>query len=306
MFVGSCAGFFYAFDKDTGAIRWKYDTHPDQNTSFHGDPIVYDDLLIVDADLPKGHVYALERATGALRWKFRADEGVSTDLVKHAGTVFAVTTEDRLVALDLKTGRLKWDRFSGADRSDKTYPNSPRVVGNVVLFAGRNGLVQALDVDSGAVKWTRQLEGRSSTPPTPIDGGVYVGSGKNAIYRLNPSTGAIERELALPGTAYGNPTPTENGIVVPVNENTVVSVDRELTAIRWQRSGKGWARRPLIWNGMIVLGNADGDLFAFNRQDGSPAWSHPLKGIITSTGASGDMLYVGTQEGMVYAVRPVR
>jgi eukaryotic-like serine/threonine-protein kinase len=301
--VGSCAGIFYAFDKNTGAIRWKFDTHADQNTSFHGNPIVTDDLVVLDADLPKGHVYALELATGAVRWKFRADEGVPSDLIRHGDTVFAVTSEDRHVALDLKTGRLKWERFSGADRSDRTYPASPRIAGNVVLFGGRNGLVQALDANTGDVKWTRQLNGRVSTPPTLIDGGVYVGSSKGSIYRLTPTTGVIEHELVLPGSAYGNPIPIANGIVVPVYENNLVSLDRELTRIRWQQSGRGWAFRPLIWKGLIVLGNAAGDLFAFNPEDGSPAWSHHFKGIITSTGASGDILYVGTQEGMVFAVR---
>ena len=71
----------------------------------------------------------------------------------------------------------------------------------------------------------------------------------------------------------------------------------------WQRSGRGWALRPRIWNGVVVIGNADGDLFAFNPKDGSPAWSHHFKGTITSTGAAGDVLYVGTQEGSVFAVR---
>ena len=59
----------------------------------------------------------------------------------------------------------------------------------------------------------------------------------------------------------------------------------------------------VIWKGLIVIGNAAGDVFGLNPQDGSPAWSHHFKGIITSTGASGDVLYVGTQEGMVFAVR---
>ena len=300
---GSCAGFFYALDKDTGAIRWKYDTHPDQNTSFHGEPVVTDDLVVMDADSPRGHVYALERATGAVRWKFRADEGVPSDLLRQGDTVFAVTSADRLVAIDLATGRLKWDRFSGADRSDQSYPANPRVAGNVLLFGGKNGLVQALDAVSGDVKWTCQLDGRTSTPPSLIDGHVYVGSSKGSFYRLSASTGAVEHQIALPGSAYGNPTLVEDGIVVPVYPNTIVRLDRELTRVGWQRSGKQWAFRPLIWKGLIVIGDAAGDLWALNPADGSTSWSHHFKGTITSTGASGDALYVGTQEGMIFAVR---
>ena len=303
MFVGSCAGLFYAFNKNSGAIEWTFDAKPDQNSSFHGDPIVTDDLVVFDADLPKGHAYAVDRKTGALRWKFRADEGVPTDLVKHGDTVFASTSNDRLIALDLRTGRLHWDRSSGAEKEGLKGAVAPRVAGNIVLFATQTGVVQALDANSGEVRWSRQLEGRLNTPPTPIDGHVFVGSNKNVMYRLALATGAIERQLELPGIAYGNPTPVDDCIVVPVYQNTFVCLDRDLTRIIWQQSGRFWALRPLIWQRLVVIGNAAGDLFAFNPKDGSPAWSHHFKGTITSTGAAADTLYVGTQEGTVYAVR---
>ena len=184
-----------------------------------------------------------------------------SDLIRHGDTVFAVTSEDRLVALDLKTGRLKWERFSGADRSDRSYPTSPRIAGSVVLFGGRNGLVQALDPGTGDVKWTRQLNGRVSTPPTLIDGGVYVGSSKGSIYRLHPATGEIEHELVLPGSASReSDAHRERHRRSRLRKQHRESRSR-LTRIRWQQSGRGWAFRPLIWKGLIVLGNAGGDLF---------------------------------------------
>jgi outer membrane protein assembly factor BamB len=54
---------------------------------------------------------------------------------------------------------------------------------------------------------------------------------------------------------------------------------------------------------VFVIGNAAGALWALDPKDGSAPWSHHFKGIITSTGSSGDVLYVGTQEGTVFAVR---
>jgi len=253
--------------------------------------------------LPKGHAYAVDRKTGTLRWKFRADEGVPTDLVSHEGTVFGVTSSDRLVALDLRTGRLLWERASGANEQGIKGAVAPRLAKNIVLFATQTGIIQALDPKTGEIRWSRRLEGRLNTPPTPIEGHIFVGSDKNVMYRLDPATGAVERTLELMGVPYGNPTPIHDRIVVPVYENTLVGLDRELTRIVWRQSGRSWASRPLVWQDLIVIGNAAGDFFAFNPNDGAPVWSHHVKGIITSTGASGDMLYVGTQEGTVYAVR---
>lgn len=40
---------------------------------------------------------------------------------------------------------------------------------------------------------------------------------------------------------------------------------------------------------------------AFRAADGEPQWKLSVKGCVTSIGSSGDMLFVGAQEGAVYA-----
>lgn len=70
LFIGSCKGSFYAINKSSGAVRWSYDIRNDGNQqSFHGDPLVAGDLILVGTDkscAPDGigHVYAFDRATG--------------------------------------------------------------------------------------------------------------------------------------------------------------------------------------------------------------------------------------------------
>jgi outer membrane protein assembly factor BamB len=43
---------------------------------------------------------------------------------------------------------------------------------------------------------------------------------------------------------------------------------------------------------------------AFRAADGEPQWELNVKGCVTSIGSSGDMLFVGVQEGAVYAFGP--
>lgn len=56
--VGSCSGNFCTLDRQTGQIRWRYNIKQDGNqTSFHGDPLVTDDLILINGDNGKqGHV----------------------------------------------------------------------------------------------------------------------------------------------------------------------------------------------------------------------------------------------------------
>ena len=85
----------------------------------------------------------------------------------------------------------------------------------------------------------------------------------------------------------------------------VLSVDASLGKIRWtQKSSPEWAsERPYVARGLIIAGNCRGDLAAFRASDGTPQWKVTIKGCIRSVGDSGDMLFAGVQEGIVYALR---
>jgi outer membrane protein assembly factor BamB len=98
LFVGSCSGNFYALNRDTGGVRWSYNIKQDgDQTSFHGDPLVAGDLILIGTDAGRqGHVYAFERTTGKVRWKYRVpsgvadDVGVASDIVRRGKYVYAV------------------------------------------------------------------------------------------------------------------------------------------------------------------------------------------------------------------------
>lgn len=51
VFVGSCAGIFYALNKATGELRWSYDIRKDgKQISFHGNPLIVDDMILIGTD----------------------------------------------------------------------------------------------------------------------------------------------------------------------------------------------------------------------------------------------------------------
>src|SRR5713226_3709202 len=109
-----------ALDNKAGQVKWSYDIRKDgEQSQFHGDPLITDELVVIGTDGKIGHVYAFERATGAVRWKYRVNErGVASDVVRLGHYVYAVTLGDELICLDLESGRAKWSfrsRFSSQD-----------------------------------------------------------------------------------------------------------------------------------------------------------------------------------------------
>jgi outer membrane protein assembly factor BamB len=111
---------------------------------------------IIGTDIGKqGHICAFDRPTGKVRWKYlvttgsNGDFGVASNIARKGDAIYADTTGDDLLCLDLATGKVRWHFSSGSDRSGAEWENSPTVADNTVFFGGQDGVVYALDSDSG-------------------------------------------------------------------------------------------------------------------------------------------------------------
>ena len=313
MFIGSCAGNFYALNKTTGQVQWSYDIRKDgKQVSFHGDPLVTDDLILIGTDhncVPDGigHVYAFARDTGNVRWKY-ASSGVPTDIVRIGSNVFFGSFQDQWSSVDLRSGKLNWNFSTGATNPDCHMPKAPVTDGNHLFIAGLDGVVYSLDASSGRVTWKRKLAAVASTGLALKEKSIYVGTTDQRIYRLNAETGVVISELALEAKPVGRLALANDSLFMFLENASerigyIVSVDSKLAGVRWkQRSSPDWAsERPHLWKEFVVAGNCRGELTAFRATDGAPQWNLSLKGCIRSIGSSGNMLFAGVQEGTIYA-----
>lgn len=313
MFIGSCAGTFYALNKATGQVQWSYDIRQDgKQQSFHGDPLVTSDLILIGTDRscdPEGvgHVYAFERGSGNVRWKYRSTS-VPTDIVQVGSNVFFGSFQDQWSSIDLRSGKLNWNFSTGATNPDCHVPKAPVTDGKHLIIAGLDGVVYSLDALSGRVTWKRKLPTAASTGLALHDNTIYVGTNDQRIYRLNGETGAVISELALEAKPVGRLTLADDSLFAFLENSServgyIVSVDSKLTVVRWkQRSSPDWAsERPHLWKEFVVAGNCRGELAAFLVTNGAPQWNLSLKGCIRSIGSAGNMLFAGAQEGTIYA-----
>ena len=313
LFIGSCAGTFYAINKATGQVRWSYDIRKDgKQVSFHGDPLVTDDLIIIGTDhncVPDGvgHVYAFERDSGKVRWKYRA-VSVPTDIVRLGSNVYFGSFQDRWSSVKLHTGDLNWSFSTDTPNDDCAAIKPPVAVENRLFFAGLDGVVYSLDAATGRVVWKRKPMAAPSTSLVFRDKTLYVGTTDRHIHRLNAETGATVAELATEATPVGRPAFAADSLLMflenrPERAGYIISVDSKLAGVRWkQRSSPDWAsERPHLWEGLVIAGNCRGEVAAYRASDGEPQWKLNVKGCVRSVGSSGDMLFFGVQEGTVYA-----
>jgi outer membrane protein assembly factor BamB len=188
------------------------------------------------------------------------------------------------------------------------------IIGDRVFYSGLNGLLYSLDSQSGKVVWKRDLGQRPTTQLSVVGSSLYVGNSTKRLFRISADDGQIQNELPMPAAPEGRILVGEDASLFVFLEDResragyLVSTDFGLSHLRWTRKAdRAWSSEwPRLWHGLLLAGNCRGELDAFRVSDGTPQWSDKLKGCLRSVGIDGDekQIYVGAQEGPVYAYSP--
>ena len=157
VYIGGYDGNFYALDADTGAQKWVFEAGRDavmhNQVGFQSSAAVVDGTVYVGCR--DAHVYALDALTGRKKWDYPTSKSwVNTTPAVRDGIVYAGTSDSsRFLALDAKTGRLRWV-FDA-----KAYIfSSPALAGDLALFGNFNGRLYAVNTATGALAWEFQTE----------------------------------------------------------------------------------------------------------------------------------------------------
>ena len=293
-------------------MRWSYDIRKDgKQTSFHGNPLITDDLILIGTDhscAPDGvgHVYAFERSTGKVRWKYRTTS-VPTDIVRIGENVYFGSFQDKWYALKIRTGELVWKFSTGASNEECHFVRSPVADQTYLYLTGLDGVIYSLDAKSGRIAWKKKLPAPASTALALKDKMLFVGANDNRIYRLNTETGNTVAELPVEALPLGRITLTANGLMLLLENQTerwgyVVSLTTDLKPIWRQKFSPEWAsERPTVLGESVIVGNCRGEVAALSASDGTSQWKLSLKGCIRSIENSENRVFIGVQEGTIYA-----
>ncbi len=312
MFVGSCNGVLHGVDRQTGKVRWTYGaTNDGGKPEFHGRPLVTSDVIVVGSDDRRpegvGHVYAFDASTLKLMWKYRAGPGTMTDVLRFDRTVYVVTLNDELIALDLATGAVQWTFGRGASNPQFLVNSTPALLGDRIIFGRLNGTVQALDARTGHVWWQRELGARVSTSVAVVGNTAYVGDANGRVHQLNANTGATDATLHVEGIGNFKLVPVGESLLVFANESgnmTLKSLPLTLDRVRWTQTAPrpGWSSFawPYVWHDYVVVGRESGQFFGLRLTSGEAAWEGKVKGPIAGIGGDESSLYLGTSNGTLY------
>lgn len=190
-------------------------------------------------------------------------------------------------ALDAGTGNVRWRREVGTDLAGEPVVDGSAVYASASVFQQQgqqplveSGLLEALDTQTGTVRWQRALEDTPSMAAS-ADGRVFVMASHlfaGHLLALNASDGSVAWD-------YTSDAPLSRG------------GDEQ----------NGGSNAPLVVGGRVFAQAAERDaggaanlkLVVLNARDGSMAWQHQSQGI-TATPAfnqGGDVLCISAYDG---------
>jgi alcohol dehydrogenase (cytochrome c) len=247
-------------------VAWVYQTGISRLGSFENSPVVVDGVMYVTT--PYNVAMAVDARSGREIWRYEHKLGTqifccgpnNRGVAISGGTVYMLTLDARMVALDAKTGKVKFDIEIADPEAGYSETHAPIVVGNKVIVGisgaeyGIRGFVRAYDKESGQQIWNTYMipdkgwEGRWAEKTWEGDYSLNRDIAKekadlakyaDAWQRGGASVwmnAAYDDELKTLYVATGNPSPDLDGSVRPgdnLYSDCVVALDVNTGAIKW-------------------------------------------------------------------------
>jgi outer membrane protein assembly factor BamB len=299
LYIGNNHGDLNAIDVTSGNVIWSRHFKNDLMSQ----PLFYDGLIIVG-------------------------EGDEQSQGSAPGTVYIGTGPSAILAVDAKTGQVKW-RVAVAGSAMPT----GAIVNNVLIEHNGAGWLTAIDPHTGKVLYTRNMHSIASmTGALPVGANAIVTIGvlNNEVDAVRVADGATIWHTAFPaeGSGHGDCPPVTDGTVLicnyvmPKPPATYTSVDSpaiqhayaldvrtgaKLWDVTLQGGTLPWRNEgaiPMMVNGIVYFGSALAPyMHALDARTGRTIWETkvraPVKGGIVSTNGR---VYFGDLKGYLWSL----
>jgi outer membrane protein assembly factor BamB len=298
LFIGAENGNLYALDLHSHRLQWLFHARG----GIASTPAVADGMIVFLAR--DGSLHALDAASGAVVWTFRTqgeaqfaahgmhgqpltpepvpdpwDLYLSSPLV-HDGKVYVGSSDQRVYALDLRSGKLAWVFKTGG-----MVHSSPALAGANIVVGSWDGAVYALDAASGAEKWRHQTQteqkesimfGIQASPR--VDGDtVYIGSRDGYFYALDAASGKRKWRYDAGGSwIVGTAIVDEGNVYVGTcDTGLLLALDKRSGAEKYRYPTKVWNFASPIRVGDALIGaSMKGELVVLDAASGTLRWRY--------------------------------
>ena len=321
VYVGSGDGKMYAIDERSGDVRWAVSLGAPVQSS----AALVDDLVVVGSR--DGRLHALDARNGKQRWQLATGKDLPLPWGHESGDVWTSSPtiaggkilfgggDGVVYAIEPARGAVLWRAQTGG-----RIRGTPAIHDNRVFIGSFDSRIYAFDLHDGRRIWRYDTEGvglnsanfgfdRRSIQSSPSvgDGMVYVGARDGFLYALDERTSALRWKFDHK-VSWVNSSPAFAESVVYAGSSDghfVQAVDVKTGRELWRANAIGtvWSS-PALTERYAYWGDGTGRIFGANRSNGTQLSVFRTGSTIHSSPViDGDLLFIGSGDGGVYALR---
>lgn len=333
IYVGSSDNGLYALSARDGKTLWRFETMgPVQSEPLYDG---YDNVVYFGSN--DGALYKVRARDGKLLWRFATNAEVAQQPVLAGNTLYFVNANDTVLAVDAKTGTLRWSQHRSPALGMEISGHAGLIVmDGRVHVAFSDGTVTAYAADTGKERWLPvdlsaeaeqslgEVPAYLDTDTTPvavsIDGrpAIVVGSYEGGVFALDAETG--DQIWSNPGVlgvthlslwrqpahqdAKGQLHPSRTHVIASTGTTGIWALDPTSGDELWQRDlPNGGVSKPAFVAGAMLVSDSNHGVYLLSPLNGAVIDGfHTEVGSCAAPTAYGNRAFVLSNSGRLLAL----
>ncbi len=306
--VSSRDGLIYLLNPETGGLLWKEEIGQGGLAS---SPAFGDKLVWGGRWTPYYFVYAWDRVGGQRVW-----ENQTGEILERAPLVVASTDRvffnvdpplsapadvlSSMRAVSVSDYKTLWERpLKGVPLRLPALDTEHQLL---LVALDESPVLQALDTQTGEIKWSFPLDSKPTTAPIWAEGRVFIGTQGGYVYSLMPETGKIDWRFQIQGDSITKDMALAENQLLITGEKNLYAFDTRALELQWKFRAVMPLTAPVATQKHVFVGCENKLIYALDRLNGNSRGFILTKGeILASPVIVGPYLFVGSSDGKLYA-----
>ncbi|MGJ0578892.1 outer membrane protein assembly factor BamB [Xenorhabdus bovienii] len=318
VYVADRTGVVKAFEVDTGKELWVTDLSEKAGFLSSRLPALLSGGLTVSGErlyvgTEQAKVIALDTTNGKVEWESNvAGEALSRPVVSD-GLVLIHTGNGLLQALNETNGSAVWSVNMDTPSLSIRGESAPAVAYGAAIVGGDNGRISAVLMSQGQLIWQQRIAQMTGSTEigrlNDIDMTPVISN--NIIYAIAYNGNLVAMDMRSGQLIWKRYIGSVNEMVVTNDHIFIVDQNDRILSLRKSDGVTLWTQSDLLhrnltapemYNGYLVVGDAEGYLHWLNMADGKFMAQHKVdgSGLLSRPVVAGDKLMVQAKDGKVY------
>jgi len=254
--VGQCRrkkderGGLVALSLATGEVLWRFRAgNVESSPAFVGNTLYFSGFR----SRHESRVFAMRiAAPRRIIWSYPVPTKIASSPALIGRTVYVSAYNQTVYALDARTGRLRWETSALSDASEARfllgmkslvkrgswtetgYYATPAIAYERVYLGTIDGVFSAFDVDTGAHRWSRRLDGSVYGSAALWQEVAYIGTTNGVFYALAARDGRELWKHDLDGKIFGSATVTNGRVYIATTTRETYVFDARTGRLEWR------------------------------------------------------------------------